>query len=127
MAIDKILKDPELNYYVSTDYGETFRQFRQNHMDTLTKRTTLIIMGDARTNYLHPEDRILAEMRERCRRVIWLNPEPETAWNTGDSEMYAYRQHCTSSGNAGTSTSSWTSSRSSCCDGTGTDRDAGLL
>jgi hypothetical protein len=94
VAIDKILKDPEFNYYVSTDYGETFRQFRQNHMDTLTKRTTLIIMGDARTNYLHPEDRILAEMRERCRRVIWLNPEPETAWNTGDSEMYAYRQHC---------------------------------
>lgn len=94
VAIDKILKDPEFNYYVSTDYGETFRQFRQNHMDILTKRTTLIIMGDARTNYLHPEDRILSEMRERCRRVIWLNPEPETSWNSGDSEMYAYRQYC---------------------------------
>ncbi|HPI93388.1 MAG TPA: VWA domain-containing protein [Deltaproteobacteria bacterium] len=93
VAIDRILKDPEFNYLVPTDYGETFRQFRQNHMDILTKRTTLIIMGDARTNYLHPEDRILGEMRERCRRVIWLNPEPENSWNTGDSEMYAYRQY----------------------------------
>jgi uncharacterized protein len=33
-------------------------------------------------------------MRERCRRVIWLNPEPVGSWNTGDSEIYAYKQHC---------------------------------
>ena len=63
-AIEMILKDLEFNYYVPTDYGETFRHFRRDHMDVLTKRTTLIIMGDARTNYLHPEDRILGEMRE---------------------------------------------------------------
>ncbi len=94
VAIDKILKDLEFNYLVPTDYGETFRQFRLNHMDVLTKRSTLIVMGDARTNYLHPEDRILEEMRERCRRVIWLNPEPESSWNTGDSEVYSYRPHC---------------------------------
>jgi uncharacterized protein with von Willebrand factor type A (vWA) domain len=93
-AIEMILKDLDFNYYVSTDYGETFRQFRNDHMDVLTKRTTLIIMGDARTNYLHPEDMILGEMRERCRRVIWLNPEPMSSWNTGDSEMYAYKQYC---------------------------------
>ena len=93
-AIEIILKDLDFNYYVSTDYGETFRQFKRDHMDILTKRTTLIIMGDARTNYLHPEDRILGEMRDRCRRVIWLNPEPMSSWNTGDSEMYAYKQHC---------------------------------
>jgi len=93
-AIEKVLKGLDLNYYAPTDYGETFRQFKLNHLDTLTKRTTLIIMGDARSNYLHPEDRILEEMRERCRRVIWLNPEPESIWNTGDSEMYAYKPHC---------------------------------
>ncbi|HOJ14663.1 MAG TPA: VWA domain-containing protein [Deltaproteobacteria bacterium] len=94
VAINLILKDPEFNYYVPTDYGETFRQFKLRHMDMLTKRTTLIIMGDARTNYLHPEDGILEEMRERSRRVIWLNPEPRSSWNTGDSEMYAYGKFC---------------------------------
>jgi len=93
-AIEMILKDLDFNYYVSTDYGETFRQFKRDHMDILTKRTTLIIMGDARTNYHHPEDRILGEMRERCRRVIWLNPEPMSTWNTGDSEILSYKQHC---------------------------------
>lgn len=94
VAIDLILKDPEFNYFVPTDYGETFRRFKSKHMDVLTKRTTLIIMGDARTNYLHPEDGILEEMRERSRRLIWLNPEPQANWNTGDSEMYAYSRHC---------------------------------
>jgi uncharacterized protein with von Willebrand factor type A (vWA) domain len=93
-AINKVLKELSLDYNAPTDYGETFRQFKRDHMDTLTKRTTLIIMGDGRTNYKHPEDRILEEMRERCKRVIWLNPEPENIWNTGDSEMYAYKAHC---------------------------------
>jgi uncharacterized protein len=93
-AINMVLKELELDYSAPTDYGKTFREFKKDHMDSLTKRTTLIIMGDGRTNYLHPEDKILEEMRERCKRVIWLNPEPESVWNTGDSEMYAYKAHC---------------------------------
>ncbi len=93
-AIEKILKEVNIDYLAQTDYGETFRQFRKTHMDTLNKKTTLIIIGDARSNYFHPEDRILEEMREKVRRVIWLNPEPESAWNTGDSEMYSYKAHC---------------------------------
>ncbi|MGC9325757.1 MAG: vWA domain-containing protein [Desulfomonilia bacterium] len=93
-AIWRVLKELDLEYNAATDYGETFRQFRMTYMDTLNKKTTLVIMGDARTNYLHPEDAILAEMRERCRRVIWLNPEPEQIWNTGDSEMYTYKAYC---------------------------------
>jgi hypothetical protein len=93
-AINTALKELDIDYSAPTDYGETFRQFRKNHMDTLTKRTTLVIMGDGRTNYRHPEDKILEEMRERCKRVIWLNPEPESIWNTGDSEIYAYKAHC---------------------------------
>ena len=93
-AIVKVLREMYIDYNAQTDYGETFRQFRKNHMDTLNKKTTLIIIGDARSNYFHPEDRILEEMREKCRRLIWLNPEPESAWNTGDSEMFAYKAHC---------------------------------
>ncbi|MDT8273711.1 MAG: VWA domain-containing protein [Desulfomonilia bacterium] len=92
-ALGRVLKDLDLEYTAATDYGETFRQFKQNFMETLNKKTTLIIMGDARTNYLHPEDGILSEMREKCARVIWLNPEPEQIWNTGDSEMYTYKAH----------------------------------
>lgn len=93
-AIRLIMEDEGIYYHAPTDYGETFRHFKRNYMDLLTKKTTLIIVGDGRSNYLNPEDAILGQMRERCRRVIWLNPEPENLWGTGDSEMRAYTHHC---------------------------------
>lgn len=93
-AIEKVLHEADIEYHVPTDYGETLRSFKKDHMDILNKKTTLIIVGDARSNYFNAEDTILEEMREKSRRVIWLNPEPEQTWYTGDSEMYAYKQHC---------------------------------
>ena len=63
-------------------------------MDILNKKTTLIIIGDGRTNYANPEADILDEMRQRSRRVIWLNPETPDFWYTGDSEMRTYREFC---------------------------------
>lgn len=93
-AIDKILKDANIEYNAATDYGLTFRQFKKDFMDILNKKTTLIIIGDGRSNYSNPEEQILDEMRERCRRVIWLNPETPYFWYTGDSEMRAYQACC---------------------------------
>lgn len=93
-AIRMVLEKPDIHYGASTDYGETLRNFKKDYMDLLTQKTTLIIVGDGRTNYMNPEDAILGEMRERCRRVIWLNPEQENLWGTGDSEIRAYTPHC---------------------------------
>jgi uncharacterized protein with von Willebrand factor type A (vWA) domain len=93
-AIEIVLKKADVNYNAPTDYGETLRDFKRHGMEILTKKTTLIIVGDARSNYLSPEDAILGEMRDRCRRVIWLNPEPEALWGTADSEFYTYSPYC---------------------------------
>jgi uncharacterized protein with von Willebrand factor type A (vWA) domain len=93
-AIGRVLEDTDLAYGAPTDYGATFRHFKSGYMDALNKKTTLIIVGDARSNYFNPEEEILAAMREKCRRIIWLNPETETFWNSGDSEMRAYAAHC---------------------------------
>ena len=93
-AIRLVLEKSDLNYDASTDYGETLRNFKKDYMDILTKKTTLIIVGDGRSNYMNPEDAILGQMRERCRRVIWLNPEQESLWGTGDSEIRSYMHHC---------------------------------
>ena len=93
-AIEIVLKKADVNYDGTTDYGETFRHFKRNSMEILTKKTTLIIVGDARSNYLNPEDSILGEMRDRCRRLIWLNPEPEAIWGTADSEIFTYSHYC---------------------------------
>jgi hypothetical protein len=93
-AIEKILKEADIEYNAATDYGLTFRQFKNNYMDMLNKKTTLIIIGDGRTNYGNPEENILDEMRDKSRRVIWLNPETPYFWYTGDSEMRTYMEYC---------------------------------
>lgn len=93
-AIKKILKDPRINYNARTDYGMTFQGFRDLHLQELDKKTTLIILGDGRSNYQNPREPVLELFRERCRRLIWLNPEQEQFWGTGDSEMPGYRRYC---------------------------------
>jgi uncharacterized protein with von Willebrand factor type A (vWA) domain len=93
-AIRLVLETSDVHYDAPTDYGETLRNFKKDYMDLLTKKTTLIIVGDGRSNYMNPEDAILGQMRERCRRVIWLNPEQENLWGTGDSEIRSYMHHC---------------------------------
>ncbi|HRY37718.1 MAG TPA: VWA domain-containing protein [Smithellaceae bacterium] len=89
-----VMEEADVHYEAPTDYGETLRNFKKDYMELLTKKTTLIIVGDGRSNYMNPEDAILGDMRDRCRRVIWLNPEPENLWGTGDSEIKAYTHHC---------------------------------
>ena len=93
-AIEKVLKEANIEYNAATDYGLTFRQFKKRYLDILNKKTTLIIIGDGRTNYTNPEEGILDEMRERSRRLIWLNPETAYFWYTGDSEMRTYMEYC---------------------------------
>lgn len=93
-AIRKILNDPRINYNARTDYGMAFQYFRDHHLLELDKKTTLIIIGDGRSNYMNPREPLLEMMRERCRRLIWLNPEQKKFWGTGDSEMMRYQDHC---------------------------------
>ena len=94
LAIEKILTEAGINYGASTDYGLTLRQFHRRHMDAVNKKTTFLVIGDGRSNYTNPEIQILEEIRERCRRLIWLNPETEQFWYTGDSEMRTYQPIC---------------------------------
>jgi len=77
-----------------SDYGAAFSQFQEEFLDVLDKKTTLIILGDGRTNFLDPKAQFLEAMREHCRRVIWLNPEPERLWAVGDSAIATYRPFC---------------------------------
>jgi uncharacterized protein with von Willebrand factor type A (vWA) domain len=78
----------------STDYGQAFGDFRRLCLDEIDNRATLIILGDARNNYGDARTDVLKELYDRSKRVIWLNPEPRTMWNTGDSEMRHYSPYC---------------------------------
>lgn len=93
-AIQKTLTEADIEYNVPTDYGETFRDFKKDYLHDLNTKTTVIIIGDGRSNYMNPQAEILGEMRDKCKRIIWLNPEPMHVWHTGDSEMFTYKSYC---------------------------------
>jgi len=78
----------------STDYGQALADFRKLCLDDIDRRTTVIVLGDARNNYGDARTDVLKEIYDRARRVIWLNPEPRSMWNSGDSEMRHYSPYC---------------------------------
>jgi len=78
----------------STDYGRALEDFESLAMNDIDHRTTVLILGDARSNYGDPRSDILKLVHARARRVIWLNPEPRSMWNSGDSEMRRLSPYC---------------------------------
>jgi uncharacterized protein with von Willebrand factor type A (vWA) domain len=79
----------------STDYGLAFEELERLCYDSVDHRTTLIVLGDARSNYAEPRADILKRFSERVRQVIWLNPEFAGRWGSGDSVMPRYKPYCT--------------------------------
>jgi len=77
----------------STDYGQAFADFSELALNDVDNRSTVIILGDGRNNYGDPRTELLKTLYDRCRRLIWLNPEPPTTWGTGDSEIRRYRAY----------------------------------
>jgi uncharacterized protein with von Willebrand factor type A (vWA) domain len=93
-ALDVALKGDIINVYAHSDFGRAFRNFVTDHLGAVNKRTTVIILGDARNNYNLPHDWCLRDIKQRARRIIWLNPESRNTWGFGDSEMERYATHC---------------------------------
>ena len=85
----------------STDYGQAFADLAERHWDLVDRRTTVLILGDGRSNHNDPRLDLFREMSERAKRVVWLCPEPPGRWGSGDSCMLQYRtfathvSHCT--------------------------------
>jgi uncharacterized protein len=79
----------------SSDYGNSFADFEKQWMSAVTPQTTVIVLGDARSNNLDPRADILRRIGERSKRLVWLNPEGRMAWGWGDSEMPRYSTFCT--------------------------------
>ena len=77
-----------------TDYGRVWLEFLGRISDELDPRSTVIVLGDARTNGREPHAEVFARVAERAGRLFWLNPEPRLYWNYGDSVMAAYERHC---------------------------------
>ena len=92
-AIAAILAGDVVPVSHNSDYGRALRELFAIVGASVTRRTTVVILGDGRSNYRPPEDWVLAELRRRARRVLWLAPEDRGTWGYGDSEMPRFARH----------------------------------
>ena len=85
-----ILKVLQTIGFQQTDYGRALEDFCENHLDGVDRHTTVIFLGDGRSNFADPRLDLMQLIQQRARAVIWLNPEPESYWGQGDSVMHRY-------------------------------------
>lgn len=79
-------------HHRNSDYGQALADFVAHHLDAVGHRTTVLVLGDARTNGTDPQTDRLRDVVDRARHVVWLNPEPARTWATGDSVAHRYAE-----------------------------------
>ena len=79
----------------STDYGVALADLKNHHWNVIDRRTTILVLGDGRSNHADPRLDIFQEAADRAKRVVWLCPEPRVRWGTGDSVIPKYQPFCT--------------------------------
>jgi len=90
-AIEEALEGGDvINVYTRSNFGYAFHHFWQNHLSAIDKKTTVLILGDARNNYNDPRAWCLRDIHNKAKNVVWLNPESPSAWGFGDSVMDKY-------------------------------------
>ncbi|MHB1518875.1 MAG: vWA domain-containing protein [Acidimicrobiales bacterium] len=77
-----------------SDYGHALMVFWERWGEEITPRTSVLLLGDARNNYHASQSWVVKAIAGRARHVYWLNPEPESYWDSGDSIVSEYANHC---------------------------------
>jgi uncharacterized protein with von Willebrand factor type A (vWA) domain len=93
-AIEWALKGAPVDYHCRSDFGYAFNRFATTELESLDRKTTILLLGDARNNYNDPQAWALRQIRERVKGIIWLNPEGQWGWGIGDSVMPLYAPAC---------------------------------
>ncbi len=73
-----------------TNYGRAFTKFAEQYPDALGPKSSLLVLGDARSNYSDLSLPVLKELAGAARHAWWLNPEHRRHWDTGDSAAGSY-------------------------------------
>ena len=93
-GVKRALTEAGIAYHVRSDFGGVFRQFCEEYLQDVGYRTYILVIGDARSNYNDPCAWALEKIRDRCKGIIWLNPETRSFWDTGDSVIGEYAPCC---------------------------------
>lgn len=89
-AIARMYREVKCNRSGFSNYGLVWEEFVRRYLPSLSKETVLLVLGDARNNYYRDGREYLQEIRQRVKKIIWLNPEPKERWHTEDSIIGRY-------------------------------------
>jgi uncharacterized protein with von Willebrand factor type A (vWA) domain len=78
----------------NSDYGRTFEALLADYGSILHRRTTVIVLGDARGNGNDAGLEAFEEITRKVGQMIWLTPEPRRTWRLGSCDLPRYAQFC---------------------------------
>jgi len=93
-AIDLATAGKAVSLSANSNYGRALADFSRDYLGSITRRTTVMIIGDGRNNYNPNNAWALKDLKRKAKRVLWICPEERGNWGIGDSEMLTYEKHC---------------------------------
>lgn len=93
-AIDLATAGRAVSLHANSNYGRALVNFTRDQLPSITRRTTVMIIGDGRNNYNANNSWALKELKRKCKRLLWICPEDRRSWGFGDSEMLTYSKAC---------------------------------
>jgi uncharacterized protein with von Willebrand factor type A (vWA) domain len=93
-ALELIFGGDVLDVDADSDYGAAFGRFREEFPDIVTRRTTVVVLGDGRGNGHDPNLPAFEEIARRGKQVVWLTPERRTMWQLGHCDLPRYAEFC---------------------------------
>jgi uncharacterized protein with von Willebrand factor type A (vWA) domain len=93
-ALGTVFGGDLLDVDANSNYGLAFGQFLDEHGSAVNRRTTVIVLGDARGNGNDPNTEAFVEITRRARETIWLTPEPRYSWALGRCDLPIYAEYC---------------------------------
>lgn len=93
-ALGLIFGGDVIDTAANSDYGSVFGDFLAEHSSAVTRRTTVLVLGDGRNNARDPNLAAFEEITRRARETVWLTPEPRYSWGLGGCDLPAYAEFC---------------------------------
>jgi uncharacterized protein len=93
-ALGLIFGGDVIDVDANSDYGNVFGEFLAEHASAVTRRTTIVVLGDGRNNANDPNLAAFEEITRRARETVWLTPEPRYSWGLGSCDLPAYAEFC---------------------------------
>ncbi len=93
-ALGLIFGGDVIDVDANSDYGSVFGEFLAEHSSAVTRRTTVVVLGDGRNNANDANLAAFEEITRRARETVWLTPEPRFSWGLGSCDLPAYAEYC---------------------------------